>query len=328
MILEALMVERSALIAAIEEDFKQRLPDYHKSRREALTTLAGVMLETRSANLMELAAALPREIGAADHRYQYIERQLKNEAIDAGVTIKPYALAAIERLAARGQTVVLQMDQSHINDANEVLMLSARLRKRAVPVAWRVRSTQGNIGFSIQKELLDSVRTWLPKDVSIMLAADRFYGTAQLIGWCQKAGWSYRIRLKGNLTLAHEGGELTTGEVAQRLPQGVMGAELYGSGVSTNIGILHEKGHKEPWIIAMDANPGKYTVLDYGMRWGIENMFSDFKSRGFGLMQSHIQKPDRLERLILIMSIALYWAISCGMFAERQAVADGVKKGL
>lgn len=322
------MVERSALIAAIEEDFKQRLPDYHKSRREALTTLAGVMLETRSANLMELAAALPREIGTADHRYQYIERQLKNAAIDAGVTIKPYALAAIERLAARGQTVVLQMDQSHINDANEVLMLSARLRKRAVPVAWRVRSTQGNIGFSIQKELLDSVRTWLPKDVSIMLAADRFYGTAQLIGWCQKAGWSYRIRLKGNLTLAHEGGELTTGEVAQRLPQGVMGAELYGSGVSTNIGILHEKGHKEPWIIAMDVNPGKYTVLDYGMRWGIENMFSDFKSRGFGLMQSHIQKPDRLERLILIMSIALYWAISCGRFAERQAVADGVKKGL
>ena len=44
MTLEALMVERSALIAAIEEDFKQRLPDYHKSRREALTTLAGVML--------------------------------------------------------------------------------------------------------------------------------------------------------------------------------------------------------------------------------------------------------------------------------------------
>jgi hypothetical protein len=29
-------------------------------------------------------------------------------------------------------------------------------------------------------------------------------------------------------------------------------------------------------------------------------------------MQSHIQKPERLERLILIMSIALYWAISCG----------------
>lgn len=321
------MIKRSALIEAIEEDFKQRLPGFHKSRREGLATLAGVMLETRSANLMELAAALPREIGAADHRYQYIERQLKNEEIDANGVIKPYALQAIEQLASRGQTIVLQMDQSHINDTNEVLMLSARLRKRAVPVAWRVRSTQGNIGFAVQKELLDSVRAWLPDHVSIMLAADRFYGTAQLIGWCQKAGWSYRIRLKGNLTLAHDGGELTTGDVASTLPQGVIGAELYGSGVATNIGVLLEKGHKEAWIIAMDANPSEYTVLDYGMRWGIENMFSDFKSRGFGLTQSHIQKPDRLERLILIMSIAFYWAISCGMFAEHQAVGDRSKRG-
>ena len=322
------MVKRLALIEAIEGDFKARLPGYHKSRREGLATLAGVMLETRSANLMELAAALPRDIGAADHRYQYIERQLKNREIGADAVIKSYAMQVIGRLACRGQTIILQMDQSHINDTNEVLMVSVRLRKRAVPVAWRVRSTQGNIGFGVQKELLDSVLAWLPQDVSVMLAADRFYGTAQLIGWCQKAGWSYRIRLKGNLTLAHEGGELTTGDVASRLPKGVTGAELYGSGVVSNIGVLHESGHKEPWIIAMDAKPSRYTVLDYGMRWGIENMFSDFKSRGFGLMQSHIKKPERLERLILIMSIALYWAISCGMFAEHQAVSDGSKRGL
>lgn len=112
------------------------------------------------------------------------------------------------------------------------------------------------------------------------------------------------------------------------MPQGVKDAELYGSGVTTNIGVLHEKGHKEPWIIAMDASPNTYTTLDYGLRWGIENMFSDLKSRGFGLMQSQIQKPDRLDRLILIMSLALYWAVSCGMFAEAQAVSDGLKRGL
>ena len=130
---------------------------------------------------MELAAALPREIGAADHRYQYIERQLKNREIGADAVIKSYALQIIGRLACRGQTIILQMDQSHINDTNEVLMVSVCLRKRAVPVAWRVRSAQGNIGFGVQKELLDSVLAWLPQDVSVMLAAGRFYGTAQLI---------------------------------------------------------------------------------------------------------------------------------------------------
>jgi hypothetical protein len=34
------------------------------------------MLDVRSANLMELAAALPREIGAAEHRYHTGERSI------------------------------------------------------------------------------------------------------------------------------------------------------------------------------------------------------------------------------------------------------------
>jgi len=42
-------------------------------------------------------------------------------------------------------------------------------------------------------------------------------------------------------------------------------------------------------------------------------MVSDFKSRGFGLDQTHLRSPDRLSRLILVMSLALYWAVSTGM---------------
>ena len=318
----------SGLREAIAKDFVGKHPLHHKTRGEGLSLLTSLMLEVRTPNLNELAEALPREIGTPHDRYQYVERQIKNNKTDVDDTIRPYALEVIKRLAASGQMVILQMDQSHINDTNEVLMLSVRVRKRALPVAWRVRSTQGNIGFPVQKDLLSSVLAWLPQGARILLAADRFYGTAQLIGWCQEAGWSYRIRLKGNLTLTHEGGEITTGDVAARIQKGVRDAELYGSGVKTNIGVLHEKGHKEPWIIAMDAAPSAYTTLDYGMRWGIENMFSDFKSRGFGLMQSQIQKPDRMERLILVMSMALYWATSCGMFAENQAANDGLKRGL
>jgi hypothetical protein len=107
--------------------------------------------------------------------------------------------------------------------------------------------------------------------------------------------------------------------------QGLTHAELYGSGVRTNIGVLHEAGHPEPCIVAMDAKPSRYTVLDYGMRWGIEAMFSDFKIRGFGIAQSQIKKPDRLEGLILIMAIAMYWAVSTGA-ADEQIVAKSGKK--
>ena len=48
-----------------------------------------------------------------------------------------------------------------------------------------------------------------------MFFADIFYGTSALIGWCQKQGWQYRIRLKGNLIFQHEGAEITASQAAQ-----------------------------------------------------------------------------------------------------------------
>jgi len=53
-------------------------------------------------------------------------------------------------------------------------------------------------------------------------------------------------------------------------------------------------------------------MLDYARRWGIEPMFSNFKTRGFDLEDSEIRCPDWLARLILVMALALYLAASIG----------------
>ena len=161
--------------------------------------------------------------------------------------------------------------------------------------------------------LLEAVFAMMPEGINILLAADRFYGTAMLIGWCGQHDWQYRIGLKGHLILLHEGGQITTGAAAKANMTAVTNATLNESGVTTHIGILHEQGHKEPWIIAMSEPPSKGRILDYGMRWGIEPMFSDFKSRGFGITKTQLQHADRIERLILVLTIALYWAASTGM---------------
>lgn len=41
-------------------------------------------------------------------------------------------------------------------------------------------------------------------------------------------------------------------------------------------------------------------------------MFSDFKSRGFGIEDSQIRYPDRLARLVLVMALAVHCAVSTG----------------
>jgi hypothetical protein len=68
----------------------------------------------------------------------------------------------------------------------------------------------------------------------------------------------------------------------------------------------------------MSAKPGYLKTLEYGGRWGIEAMFSDFKSRGFGIEDTHIHYPERLGRLLLVMALALHWAVSTGLWDARR----------
>jgi len=217
---------------------------------------------------------------------------------------------------------------------------SVRWGERALPVAWRVEETDGAIGFAVQKDLLDVVRGWLPAEARVTLHADRFNGTPDLIRWCQDYGWDYRLRLKGNLLTWPDAEppsgigsrKATTGDLALSGACYFHNVALTGKRVSTNIGIIHDPGHAEPWIveprgspdIAMSAEPSYLSTLEYSRRWGIEPMFSDVKSRRFGIQDTQIQYPDRLGRLILVMSLALYWAISTGMWdaAENPTPAE------
>ncbi|GAC1608290.1 MAG: hypothetical protein NVS3B2_17630 [Ramlibacter sp.] len=155
---------------------------------------------------------------------------------------------------------------------------------------------------------------------------DRFYGAPDLIRWCQDYGWDYRLRLKGNLLTWIGSRKATTDDLARSGAHYFRHVALTGKRVSTNIGIIHDPGHAEPWIVAMSAEPCYLSTLEYSRRWGIEPMFSDFKSRGFGIQDTQIQYPDRLGRLILVMSLALYWAVSTGMWDAAENPTPNEKK--
>lgn len=58
--------------------------------------------------------------------------------------------------------------------------------------------------------------------------------------------------------------------------------------------------------------PSRAAVLDYAARWAIEPMFSDFKERGFDLEGAQLWHADRLERLVLIMALAIHWGVRVG----------------
>ena len=146
-----------------------------------------------------------------------------------------------------------------------------------------------------------------------MLMGDRFYGSPALITWCREQGWDWRLRLKQDLLVFEDGGETTLAECLLRGEHLLRAVELTEQRARTNVAMVHEAGHPEPWIIALSQTPSAHRAFDYGLRWGIEALFSDFKTRGFDLETSQIERTDRLDRLVLVLALALHWAVSTGM---------------
>lgn len=297
---------------AIEEDLQDRETGLYKAHTAGLADLAASVLACRNVNTADWISVLPRRIDEKS-KEKYISRFLSNELINPVSVMKGFIPELAEMMGISQKVLILMLDQSKISEGFECLMVSLRVAGRAIPVAWTVVKTKGAIGFDIQKPLLDCVKEMMPEGVSILLTADRFYGTSAIVEWCQQAEWQYRIRLKSNFIFEQEGGEITPNDAIRLKLTSLKDVKFHATNVQTNIGILHEPGHPEPWIIAMDCVPSDYKVLDYGLRWGIECLFSDFKSRGFSITKTHLKHEDRIERLILILTIALFWAVSTGM---------------
>jgi hypothetical protein len=142
---------------SINSELKRRLPNQRKTQRTKLALLVSTMFDVRSANLVDLAAALPREADRTDMRYQGITRRLGNPSVISDAIMEPFSREVLERAAATGEPVTLILDQSKMSDRHQVLMLALRCGERALPLAWRVEQTDGAIGFDTQKALLDAV---------------------------------------------------------------------------------------------------------------------------------------------------------------------------
>src|SRR3954471_2019033 len=341
--------------AAVRADLAARLPLQNKKQREGLALLVATALDVRSVNLMELAAAVPRAAERLDMRYQWISRLLGNALIDVEAVMAPYAREVLARACAGSRALVVIIDQSKVNDAHHMVMVSLRVGERALPLAWSMKKTQGAIGFREQRAALATVAALLPEGVrpTLMgdrfygspavvalcrdhgwggggvrptLMGDRFYGSPALIAWCRDHGWGWRLRCKQDLRVFDHGGETTLAECFARGEHRLEDVELTGKRARTHVAMLHAEGHAEPWIIAMSDRPTPGRARDYGLRWGIEAMFSDFKTRGFNLEASQIERTDRLDRLVLVVALALYWAVSTGMWDALENRAPAEKK--
>jgi hypothetical protein len=187
---------------SVSSELKHRLPKQRK--RTKLALLVSTMLEVRSANLMDLAAGLPRDADRTDMRYQWIIRLLGNPLVISDEVMEPFAREVLERAAADGEPLSLILDQSKMSDRHQVLMLAVRW---GGPCRWRGGSRRRDR----VRHPAGAARGGRP------LAAGKGQGPAAGLLWHRRPdrlvpGARHRLRLKGNLAVFDASGKTTTGQ--------------------------------------------------------------------------------------------------------------------
>jgi len=191
-----------------------------------------------------------------------------------------------------------------------LLMISLIWNRRALPIYWELLPKQGNSNFESQTAAITKIIR-LFKDYKVVLL-DREFCSVKLGSWVAEQRAYFCLRLKKNEFVQLEG------EIWLQLEQLglVPGMQLYLDGVSVTkqkdlvSSMLRASGNvnirwtpDEGWFIMTNLPDLESAILSYKKRFGIEEMFRDFKSGGYKLEGTNVT-GERLVVMVLLIAIA------------------------
>jgi hypothetical protein len=298
---------------------------YHDIRR--VVTLAWAVVGlclTRTVRLTAWADVVEGHATYAASRVRRFARFLHHPAIDPTSWYPPILKAALRDWTPERRWYVA-LDTTMLGPF--VLIRAALVyRGRAIPLAWKaLRHASAMVSFEAYQPVLQQVRTLLPSGSQITLLADRGFLHEQLIGYTQQHHWHYRIRMLGSTLVQQPHHAVRTVEQLRPAPGHARfyhHVAIFGTAIGPVDLVVAQPADApdDPWYIASDELTSPQTVVEYGLRFDIEETFLDDKSGGFQVQTSELQTPEALERLFLVLAVATLYFTSVGLSVVRAGV--------
>ena len=242
------------------------------------------------------------------------QRWLANSRIDPESLYGPLILWAIQGWQNPCQALHLALDTTMLWNRICVVVVSLVCHGRAIPLLWQtLEHPSASVSAAVSIGLLEKVDRLLAGFGAITLLADRAFPCAELLGWLEnQRGWTYVMRLPGDTeidgTAAPLGCQVRRLRLRRGQCRGFRNVRLWADGSHTaNLVLAHPTGLpvEEPWYLISNAEPSLDLVWSYGRRFCCEQLFRDQKSGVFQLADSGLRDPERIDRLLLVVAIAV-----------------------
>ena len=302
---------------------------WKNARLECLGYLIVSILRHRTVNLVKLSSEASGGLKA-----ESLYRRFQNFFLRFAMPLDEVVRLVIQKIPRPHDGWVLSMDRTnwkygktHIN----ILVVAIVINKVAIPVGWRVlpRATKrGNSKTKHRIELIKQLLQIVPASQIKALTMDREFIGKTWLGWLDDQGIGYVVRIKHNTIV--DGSAASQYRHRSQLRGSrlrlVWGCELFFSGC-----FIQGKNTREDFLyLVSNRFHGKEALDLYRRRWGIEQVFSHFKARGFDLETTHMSEPRKIEKLFAVLTLAfmISYGWGCEMKTNSTLSAPQKKKSI
>lgn len=311
---------------AIKDALTQLTPTDEHGRghwKQHLNALAGLIcgiVGSQHSQMPQIASQIPGPTKASS-RAKTCTRWIQDPDNYYETFYLPFVQILLQQLART--RIVLIMDGSEVGRHCLALMINVVYQGRALPLAWVVyRGDKGHLPTHVHVSLLESVLAILPAGSDVVFVGDGEFDGVDLLATLQQAGVHYVCRTAQNARLYGPDEELAFAELGVQRGQTISAPGMrfthhrYGPLLAL---AWWDAAHAEPLYLVSNFDLPDEACAYYRKRFHIETFFSDQKSRGFRLHQSHLSDPMRLSRLMIATCLAYIWIVYLGVVAR----ADG-----
>jgi hypothetical protein len=299
---------------AWREQVKQLFPHLHGHQQKTLAWMVLGVVLSGSAVLQRMAEGL---YGISAAKMPSIERRLARFVANDRMQVSPVWTTFLTHVLPfwRERRVFLILDCTPFDDRATIVYVGLLVQSRVLPLAWQVMPAQDKWPegqWDVVRRLFDQIAPHLAQ-ADCTLLADRGLVGWSLVHLCRERHWHYLLRVRREHTCRRWMGRWTAW---QRLGQVITkpGQQWYGKvqlwqeqTVETQLSAVWEPAHQDSWLLISDRPAGRQRIGEYAWRTRVEATFLDSKSRGWKLEASRIADRSRLDRLLLVLFLGLWW---------------------
>lgn len=297
------------------------------SKLRLLNTLALVvhgLIASAHCQLPKLAAKAPPGWGGKlDSRTRQLSRLLTNERLTTDTFWLPYIKPLLKSLTTNAEReLLICLDATTLARECVALVASVVYAGRSLPLCWLVvKGHKGHLSVERHLEVLKMVHSLVGSGSKVVVLGDGEFDGVALLRQVKAYGWEYVMRTASNALLSD--GDLRCNFAGLGVSPGGLVAVPHATFTAQGYGPLlalavWEQGYEKPLYLVTSLAEPYAAAAYYKKRFRIECFFSDTKTRGFRLEESHLSEVDRVSRLLLAAVLAYWWLTYLGVEGQKQ----------